>query len=162
MFGHALVNAFVSPADQNQPRKFIREAAGFGLIEDATLWREQDHAGAPLTRLIFRRPPGQYGFDGAKDRFGLQHHPLAAPERAVVNHMMFIECERTQIVDDDLDDSLLSRPIDNPEIERPRKKLRKDSQQVETHNQFSVFSFQFSVFSFQFSVAVRTQQTTEN
>src|SRR5262247_2059255 len=162
MFSHALVNAFVSPADQNQPRKFIREATGFGLIEDATLGREQDYAGALLARLIFRRPTGQYGFNGAKDRFGLQHHTLAAAERAVVNPMMFIECERTQIVDDDLDDSLLSRPLDDPEIERPRKKLRKDGHQVETHNQMSVFSFQFSVFSFQWLFDRNKLLTPEN
>ena len=48
---------------------------------------------------------------------------------------MFIECERAQIVNDDLDDSLLSRPLDDPEIERPAKKLRKDGQQVKTHVQ---------------------------
>ena len=41
-----------------------------------------------------------------------------------------------------LDDSLLSRPLDDPEIERPRKKLWKDGQQVETHNQVSGFRFQ--------------------
>src|SRR5215831_21211453 len=126
MFGHALVNAFVSPADQNQPRKFIREAPGLGLIEDASLRREQDYAGALLARLTSGRPLRQYGFDGAKDRFGLQHHPLAAAERAVVDHVMFIECERTQIVNGDLDDSLLSRAFDDPEIEGPREEFRKD------------------------------------
>src|SRR5262245_50289010 len=114
-------------------------------MEDAPLGREQNHAGALLARLISGRPRLQYGLDGAKDRFWLQHHTLPAAERAVVNNVMFIECERTQIVYDDLDDSLLPRPPDDPEIERPRKELRKDGQQVETHNQMSDVRCQMSV-----------------
>src|SRR5262249_19099533 len=54
--------------------------------------------------------------------------------------MMFIECKRTQIVNDDFDDSLLSRALDDPEIERPREKLRKDGQQVKAHNRWLVVS----------------------
>jgi hypothetical protein len=47
--------------------------------------------------------------------------------------MMLVGCKRTQIVNRDLNQSLLPRPSYYPEIERPRKKIRKDGQQVETH-----------------------------
>src|SRR5262249_47158620 len=136
MLDYALVNAFVPTADQYHPRVFIREATGFGLIEHPPLRREQNYARAlPLfARLLLGQRFRQDGFNGAKDRFGFQHHPVAAAERAIINYVVFIKCKRTQVVNDNLDDPLLPRAFGNPEIERPREKFRKDSQQVETHN----------------------------
>jgi hypothetical protein len=160
MLGDPLIDALVPPTDQNQPRIFIREATSPSLIEDAPLRREQDHARALLSLAILSRAIlsrailsrailsrvafRQQRLDGAKDRLRLQNHPLAAAERAVVNHVMFIECERTQIVYDDLNDPLLPRAFDNSKIERPREEFREDCQQVETHYQVSGFRFQVS------------------
>ena len=46
-----------------------------------------------------------------------------------------------------VDDSLLPRPLDDPEIERPREELWKDGQQVKTHNRWLVVGGWWSVSS---------------
>jgi hypothetical protein len=72
-------------------------------------------------------------FNCAKDRLRLQHHPVTASERPIVDNAMFVVCERTKIVNYDLDYSLPPRALDDSVVEWTGKKLRKDRQDVKTH-----------------------------
>src|ERR1700719_4290927 len=68
-----------------------------------------------------------------KQRLRLQHHPFAAAERPVIHGTMPVLREHAQILHVHFNNPRLSRAPQNPVIQRPRKKIRKNRYQIKSH-----------------------------
>src|SRR6202030_946491 len=73
-----------------------------------------------------------------KQRLRLQHHPFAAAERPVIHGTMPVLREHAQILHVHFNNSRLSRAPQNPVIQRPHKKIRKNGDQIKTHRRESI------------------------
>jgi hypothetical protein len=60
-----------------------------------------------------------------KNRFGLEDHSFTAAERPVIDCPVPIRCETSQVMDSNINESILLPPPDYSEIERTFEKLRK-------------------------------------
>src|SRR5512144_1878954 len=89
MLCDSFINAFVTPADQNDLTRF-RKSQGFSLIKPASR-RAQHH-----DFRCFIRP---YRFDGSEYRFRLEHHAITTAEWPIIHRLMPVVREPSQVVD---------------------------------------------------------------
>jgi hypothetical protein len=145
MLGDALIDPFIATANQNHSPVLARESLSLDLSKDPPLGGEKHDCGSSVFDI--RMVVTKQCFNCAKDRLRLQHHPVAAAERPIVDNVMFIVCERTKIVNHDLDYSLPPRALDDSVVEWTGEKLRKNRQDVKTHSgcRWSVVSGRWSV-----------------
>src|SRR6516164_1485831 len=117
------------------------------LIQSAPLRGKQNHRLAPRVvslapirigtgdswRNTFRLRRDAQLLNTFKDRFRLEDHPLAAAKWAVIHGAMLIAGKLPQVVDARFHQARFPRPAQNPEIQRPTKKLRKDREKIDLH-----------------------------
>ncbi len=131
-FGHALVHAFIAPADQDhalESRKFL----GHGLREHLALRGKQDHARlcGPSYALVSRGHIQR--LHALEQRLRLEHHAFAPAERTIVHRAMLVGGEVPQIVHRDFNEPGFARAAHDAVIQRPAKKVRKNRDDFELH-----------------------------
>src|SRR4029079_4671533 len=67
---------------------------------------------------------------------GLQHHALTAAERPVINRLMPVVCERSQVVDPRINRSTGPAAPDDAVLERPVEEFRENRDDIEDHHLF--------------------------
>src|ERR1700693_1588160 len=72
-------------------------------------------------------------FHSLKQRLGLQHHSFTAAKRPVIHGPMAILCKLAQVLHVHFNNSRLSRAPQNSVIQRTRKKIRENSNEVKAH-----------------------------
>src|ERR1041385_6985135 len=122
MLGHALVDTFISAADQ-QDLIQLRIRPRRRLIELAALRRHQNN----LLPRRFRRPDRFHRF---KERPRFEQHAFTAAKRPVIHGAMPIVRPIAQIVYRDLDQTVFPRALNDAVLERPPEKFREDRQHV--------------------------------
>jgi hypothetical protein len=127
-FSDALVNTFVPATNQNEllARGEFRCQR---LVESSSLRRKQDDS-SPLGKVLAAAGSGQR-FNCCKDRFGFEHHAIAAAKRPIVDHVMLVRCPGPQIMGLDRYQFRRSRPTNNSVIKHFAKKARKDSDDID-------------------------------
>ena len=104
MVAHALVDTLVVPAEDDDVLE-CREAVGLVLV---VLYA----VGRGVYNLVIRALALQL-LDGAEYGFGLHHHARLPAEGVVVDGAAAVEGVVAQVVDDDLDETLLLRPLED-------------------------------------------------
>ena len=135
MLGHAFVNTFISPANKNDsfqlrvaPRRFLAEQfSRRGQQND----RRLRIRAARLQCLSGARPSKR--LHGFKQWRGLQHHAFAAAERPVIHGAVTVLGKLAQVLHADLYQAAFSRPAHDAVVQRPRKKLGENRNQIESH-----------------------------
>src|SRR2546425_6620367 len=132
MLDNAFINAFITPADQDHLIRF-REPQRLCLIEPAPRGTKHDDFdgldGIDYWALL--ASPNR--LDCFEDRFGLENHPYAAAEWPIIHRAMAIGREIPQIVDANLDKSVLTPPPHDSVIKGAIEELRKYSDNVKDH-----------------------------
>src|ERR1700688_4111253 len=135
MFRNALVYTFITPANQNNPREPRKTPRRF-LIKSLSCSRQQ-HDCRPARKFTLgsriANGHAQQMLHRLKQRLRLQHHALTATKRTVVHGAMPVLGEHPQILHVHFNNSGLSRAPQNPVIQRPRKKIRKNGDEIKTH-----------------------------
>jgi hypothetical protein len=72
-------------------------------------------------------------FGRLEERLRLQHHPLAAAKRPIIDAAVAILGEYAQILHVDVDQARLASPPQNAVIQRPSKKFWENGNQIEAH-----------------------------
>ncbi len=100
----------------------------------------EKHDGGAVGRLgriprlgVTRRGIAQDCLHGLKHRLRLEHHALAAAERAIVHGLVAVVSELPQIVHANIDQAGLSGSADNAVVERSGEELREDGDDVKLH-----------------------------
>src|SRR6516164_7483080 len=94
-----------------------------GLAERPPRRRQQNHP---------RRFP-RNRFHGFKDRFGLQQHARSTAERTVIDRLMSVVGVIPQLVDLQIQQTRIPRPLDDALIQRPGEPRRKQGEHVNFH-----------------------------
>src|SRR5712664_897554 len=144
MLRHALIHAFIPPANENDPlqsrvppRRFLRESFPCrGQQNDR-------RTGRPRCRLCcISHPAPKQRLHRLKHWFRLHHHPLAAAKRTIVHRAMPVFGELAQILHPHINQPGFASPPHNPMFQRTSKKLRENRNQVKSHARFSLAYFQ--------------------
>ena len=136
MLRDAFVNTLIPPTykdDALQPRVTPCRL----LREQFTCSRHQHDRGLRLKSIPSCRIPHtvtQQRFHGLEQGLRLQHHSLAPAKRPVIHGAVAILRKYPQIQHLHVDQPGLPRPPHNPMIKRPRKKFRKNSDQIKPHS----------------------------
>ena len=93
------------------------------LVQQLAVGREQHHVGVGRPQL----------FDRLKNRAGLHHHPGPAAKRGVIGRVVAVVGPVAQVTDVDLDDVSIGGAADDARVERTRKHLGKERQDVDAH-----------------------------
>lgn len=135
MLGHALVDAFVAAADEQE---FVElgVVAREGLVELATLRREKHDTAAGI---VFRAP-SKYRFHGFKDGLALQQHAFPAPEWPVIDGAMAVARPIAQVVDVDVEESASPCALDDTVVEGTAKEFGEDREDVKSHLSYLVLA----------------------
>src|SRR5262245_55386399 len=113
MFADPFVVSLVTPANDQQVR-FTGQFAYQFLGQHFPAWRSEDYP-----RSVFRK-----GGDSFKDGFRLKNHSGASAKRTVINSSMEIMGPVAQIVDPEIQEARLSRPLYDAVVERPGEHRR--------------------------------------
>src|SRR5579859_1377963 len=143
MLRHPLVHPFIPPADKNNPLQSRKPPRRF-LRKSLPRRGQQNNRriGFPFgcPRCISHAAP-QQRLHRFEQRFRLHHHAFASAEWPVVHRAMAVLGELPQILHSHLDQAGLPRPPHNSVLQRPREKLRKNANQVESHAPLSLAYF---------------------
>jgi len=97
------------------------------LVEELTLRGQEDYR-PPLRCLALNV------LHSGKQRLRLHQHALPAAEGIVVHRAMPIAGVVTDVVEEDLDDPLFHRPLDDALLEGAAEHARKDGEDIDAHN----------------------------
>src|ERR1022692_2337458 len=108
MLGHALVHAFITPANEQQLRQAAK-IVGHLLVEQAALRGEKHLLYGQARKLSYL----QDRLDRQKQGLRLEQHAFPAPERPVVHGLVPVGRPIPQIVYANLDGACIARPLDH-------------------------------------------------
>src|ERR1700730_2901554 len=127
MFRYTLIHALVSTTDEHnaiESRQFGRNALGKSL----DLRRKKHHRMLRPSRNSIFAWREMHRLQTFKERLRLEHHALAAAERAVIHGAVLVVRELPQIVDFDFRQAHLAGPAGNSVIQWPTEKAGKNRQ----------------------------------
>ena len=101
----------------------LRQLAGDGLSELPTHGRHQNDIRS------FRRQT----LDSFKERFGFQDHAWPAAERSIIDGLVPIMRPIPQVVNAQIERTLLPRPADHADVQRSHQHLGKQREHVNSH-----------------------------
>jgi phage FluMu protein Com len=135
MIGDALVDSLISSAKKNKAVDLRIPSSGF-LAKKFPRCRHQNNGRlrSEHSRLLrASQVVAENCFGRLEERLRLEHHPLAAAKRPIIDAAVAILGEHTQILHMDLDEARLASPPQNAVIQRPGKKFWKNGNQIEAH-----------------------------
>ncbi len=101
------------------------EFAGRSLVEDASLWSQQNDRA--------RRLRSKNGFDCFENRFRLHNHPAAAAVGRVIGGVMTVVCVIADVVQAHVDQAALAGAFQDAGVQIGRKNLGEERENFELH-----------------------------
>lgn len=125
VFDEALVNAFVAATHEHKTGvagKFAHDTVGQAFALRSEIDNVPGFAIEGLDVL-----------EGAVEHINAHDHALSATERVVVYGSMAVGRVVADVVDSEVEQAGVARPLDDGDIERTPERLREDGQDIDTH-----------------------------
>src|SRR5215469_11334883 len=126
MLDHAVIDSFVMSGNNDEMR-LLRQLSCQLLIQTTSCRRHQENLRFLACDLRFQI------LYRCKDRLGFHYHPLSSSERRIVDHVMFVSCPIAQVMDVQIDDSVLLGPLHDALAQRSPADFRKQRDNVDSH-----------------------------
>src|SRR5882757_7157866 len=127
---HSLIHSFIPPADDDYSL-YRRQLLGHGLSKRLPLRRQKNHGLLLPLPLGLRR--NLQRLHRVINWLYFQNHPLAPAEGSVIYRSMAVVSEAPQVVHSNIDQSSRAGALQYSVVERTRKEVRKDRNDVEAH-----------------------------
>jgi len=136
MLHEPLVHTFVPSTDQDEPL-VLRQFAHHPVAQHVALRREvDDQSRRPILLLHELERPVEH--------IHAHHHPLPPAERVVVHRPVPVGRVLPDVVDLQVEQPVLPRPLDDRDIERPTEGIGKQRQDIDSHSTATIADSPFS------------------